>query len=168
MTFRYWRNGWSDKLTLTPSLTQAYKTHKNLVKFCRLSRLLKAWTDDAQKTSLSRLFQVSMQQLAKLKCTTIDTTRLYCFCILKQCPQVILSDSVKKDANFNTAKWHWHLRADIIRMMPFHQESVHEIEHEIQCAMLLAGVIKGIWPYMCTSYPSWFKGQLINLGSPRK
>ena len=31
--------------------TIAYETYKNLVKFCRLSRLLKAWTDDAHKTS---------------------------------------------------------------------------------------------------------------------
>ena len=82
MTFRYWRNGWSDKLTLTPFLTYVYKTYKNLVKFCRLGRLLKAWTDDANKTSLSRLFQASMQRLAKLNARQL--TRLYCFCILKQ------------------------------------------------------------------------------------
>ena len=98
MTFRYWRNGWSDKLTLTPSLSSAYKTYKNLVKFCRLSRLLKARTADAHKTSLSRLFQASMQRFAKLNARQL--TWLYCFCILKQCPRFILSDSVKKDANF--------------------------------------------------------------------
>ena len=64
-----------------------------------LSRLLKAWTDDAHKTSLSRLFQASMQRLAKLNARQL--TRLYCFCILKQCPRVELSDSVKKDSNFS-------------------------------------------------------------------
>jgi len=61
---------------------------QNLVKLCRLSRLLKAWTDYAHITSLSRLFQASMQRLAKLNARQL--TRLYCFCILKQCLRVVL------------------------------------------------------------------------------
>jgi len=83
--------------------------------------------------SLSRLFQVSMQRLAKLNARQL--TRLYCFCILKQWPRVIFSDSVKIDANFSQHCPYTVRYINVKSLLTV--VSLHDIPYYLECLFIM-------------------------------